>query len=132
MAKYSAFGTSLKRIATVIGQVTNIGGPSESMDTLDVTSHDSAGAWREFVGGLLDAGEVSVDLVFDPDNAGQISVRNDLVGRVPVSYVITFPDVSPATVTFNALVTGFEPDAPVDGDLSASVTLKATGAPVWA
>lgn len=128
MAKYAAFGSILKRGATAVAQVRSISGGSLSLDTVDVTTHDSAGGWREFVATLIDAGEVSVEIVFDPDNATHTSLRTDLVARTATTYSITFTDTTPAVWTFSAFVTAFEPSAAVDGELSATVTLKITGA----
>lgn len=131
MAKFSAYGCILKRGATTIAQVRDITGPGLSLDTLDVTTHDSTDAWREFVGGLKDGGEVSLELVWDPDNASQTLLRTDLDGRTISSWSITFVDPTPAVVTFNALVTAFDPSAPVEDELTVSATLKVTGEPVF-
>ena len=69
MAKYAAFGTLFKRGATTIAAVSNISGPGLSLDTEDVTTHDSASGWEEVVGTILRSGEVSLDLVYDPNAA---------------------------------------------------------------
>lgn len=132
MAKMDAFGTVLKRSGAVVAAVRNLSGPSISLDTSDVTTHDSAGGWREFIATLIDAGEVTLELVWDPDNASHNNVRGDLVARTSQTYSIEWPDVSPAVFTFVAFVTAFQPEAPVDGELSASVTLKITGAVTFA
>lgn len=131
MSKFSSWGCVLKRGATTIAQVRDIGGPGLSMDTLDVTTHDSTDAWREFVGGLKDGGEVSLELVWDPDNASQTLLRTDLDGRTVSTWSITFVDPTPAVVTFSALVTQFEPSANVEDELTVSATLKVTGEPVF-
>ena len=131
MAKYSAFGTALKKDGVTYAQVTNISGPGLSLDTQDVTSHDSAGAWEEVVGTILRSGEVTLDIVYDPANATHKYAAGgllyDLVSRAAIPLSLVFPGA--VTWSFNALVTGFEPSAPVDGALTASVTLKLTGAP---
>ena len=70
----SSFGTLLQRgdgaapteAFTTIGEVLNIGGPSLAQEVVDVTSHSSPGAFRQKVGGLLDAGEISFDINFGP------------------------------------------------------------------
>lgn len=132
--KFSAYGALLKRVTggpTTIGQIRDIGGPGLSLDTLDVTTHDSGDAWRDFVGGLKDGGEVSLELVWDPDNSTQTLLRTDLDGRTVASWSITFVDPTPAVITFNALVTAFEPSANVGDELTVSATLKVTGEPVF-
>jgi predicted secreted protein len=136
MAKYSAYGTQLKRGATVIAQVTSIAGPGLSLDTEDVTAMDSTGAWEEVVGTILRSGEVSASLVFDPNAAthkyASGSLVYDMVSRTAQTYSIVFPSTPAVTWEFSALVVGWEPDAPVDGALTAAATLKLTGAPTLA
>ena len=128
MAKYAAVGVQFRRATVVIAQVRSISGWGLSMDTIDVTSHDSTGAWREFVAGLIDGGEITLDLVFDPDNTGHTNLRTDLTSRTSNTYDVRFVDPTPQIWSFTGFVTAFSPDASVDGDLTASVTIKATGA----
>ena len=136
MAKYAAFGCALKRGATAIANVTNISGPGLSLDTEDVTSHDSTGGWEEVVGTILRSGEITLDIVYDPDNATHKyaagGLIHDLVSRTAQTYNLYFSDSTPATWAFSALVTGFNPGMPVGGALTASVSMKLTGQPTLA
>lgn len=114
-----------------VAYVSNISGPGLSADTEDVTTHDSAGAWEEYVVTILRTGELSVDIVYDPQNAthdGTSGLVSHLESRLPVGFSVVFP--APVTWAFAAVVTGFEPSAPHDGALTASVKLKLTGAPI--
>jgi len=95
-----------------------------NVDPLEMTSHDSSGN-REFIGGLFDGGEVTAEVNFMPGNATHKQVIADLKARTISTWSIVYPDAS--TYSFSALVTGFEPSAPVDGKLSATITLKVTG-----
>ena len=136
MAKYGAFGTQFKRGAVVVAQVSNISGPGLSLDTEDVTSHDSPGGWEEVVGTILRSGEVTLDLVYDPALATHRNVAGgilgDLVGRASTTYSIVFPNPAMTAWNFTAFCVGFEPGMPHDGALTASVTYKLTGAPTLA
>lgn len=128
MARFSAFGVQFRRATVVIAQVRSISGWGLTMDTIDVTSHDSTGAWREFVAGLIDGGEITLDLIFDPDNTGHANLRTDLTARTSNTYDVRFVDPTPQIWSFTGFVTGFQPESPVDGDLTAAVTVKSTGA----
>ena len=136
MAKYAAFGTQFKRGATVIAQVTDISGPGLSLDTEDVTSHDSTGGWEEHVGTILRSGEVTLTIEYDPNLATHKNAAGgilaDLVSRTAQTYSLVFPSSPAVTWSFSALCTGFEPGAPVDGALTADVTYKLTGQPTLA
>ena len=131
--KYAAFGTLFKRGATTVVYVTNISGPGLSLDTEDVTSHDSTGAWEEVVATILRSGEVTLDIVYDPNAATHKNAAGgilaDLVGRASTTYSIVFASTATVTWEFTAFCVGFEPGAPHDGALTASVTYKITGQP---
>lgn len=133
MAKYDAFGIALKKGGTAYAQAKSISGPGMSLDTEDVTSHDSTGAWEEVVGTILRSGEISMDIVYDPAHATHKyaagGVIYDFVQRTAIALTLVFPDAATTTWSFNALVTGFEPQGPVDGALTATVKFKLTGQP---
>lgn len=140
MAKFSGYDVLLKvkqgASYVTIAQLRDVGGPSLSQDTVETTNRDGS-KWREFVGGLKNGGEVSFDVVYDPALATHAAgsapglvhmLNNGVVG----DFQLTFPTSPATTCTFNALVTGFEPGAAMEDALTADVTLKITGAPVWA
>lgn len=139
MTVLHAFGTIFERETVTpgtyaaIAQVANIGGPTLSRETVDATAHDSPNRWRTFIAGLRDAGEVTLELLFDPDNTGQTDLRSDLATLDTIkNYRIKFTDPTPTVWTFAAWVTRFEPRAPMDEKLTASVTFKLSGAPTFA
>lgn len=136
----AAFGTLLKLGTTnttaatfaTIAEVGDIDGPSDSVDTIEVTSHSSPSARKEFIASLIDSGEISFPINFIPDNAthdattGLQKTKNDRDLR---KYQLVFPDSTQAE--FSALVTKFGMKAPVAGKLSADVTLKISGPITW-
>ncbi len=138
----NAFGTLLKigdggepENFTTIAQVTDIGGPELSLETLETTNHSSADGWREYIGGLLDGGEVNLSLNFIPTESthnASTGLIKDMVDRVVRNFQMVFPDTGNTTWSFAALVTSFSPAAPIDEKLSAEVTLKVTGKPTLA
>lgn len=118
---------------SAVGLISSISGPGLAMDTEDVTTHDSASGWEEVVSTILRSGEVSLDLVYDPNNAthdASTGLVSMLETRTLAGYSITFPDTT--VWSFAAFVTGFEPSLPHDGALTATAKLKITGAPVLA
>jgi predicted secreted protein len=128
---FKSLGTLLKRNGTTIAEVNNISGPSFSMGTMETTSHDSAGGWKQFVTTLKDGGEVSFEINFDPVAAthGTSGLLDDFVDGTLQTFTITFTDTAHTVWTFTAYVTKFSPSMPVEGKLGASVTLKLSGAP---
>jgi len=117
---------------TTIAQVQSIGGPGLSLDTEDVTTHDSTNAWEEVVATILRSGEVTLDIVYDPaEDTHDGTAGNGLVSRlkniVMTDFSLVFSDTASTTWSFDGYITGFEPGEPHDGALTASVTAKITG-----
>jgi predicted secreted protein len=122
-----------------VAEVTAINGMALKQDTLDVTSHQSPGAWREFIAVLRDAGEIQLDLNFVPTDASQnytIGLGKDQTTQQVRAFSLVFPDNATDSLrtrwSVNALVTSFQPKAPVAAALTATLTLKVTGQPVLA
>lgn len=138
MAKYSGYDSSLKvkvtGTYTTIAQVRDIAGPSLKQDVTEVTVR-GANKWREWVGGLKDGGEVSLDVLFDPALATHgPAAAPGLVYMLQNGGLEDFQLVfaGGASCTFFALVTGVEPKEPMAGAQTADAKLKISGAPVWA
>lgn len=123
-------GTLAGTAPTAVAQVANIGGPGLALDSEDVTTHDSTAAFEEVIGTVLRTGEITLDIIYDP-NAATHAATSGLLAKLKnktfAQYQLVFP--GPYTWTFNAWATGFEPGAPFDGALTATVTLKLTGVP---
>jgi predicted secreted protein len=134
MAGLDAFGTQLQRgdgagieTFTAIANVTDITPPGLERETYDVTAHDSEEAWREFIGGLKDGGEVELELNYDPREHD--SLVADFNDAAPRNYKVVWPGTL-GDWAFKALITNFEPEAPHDDKLAASATFKVSGKPV--
>ena len=136
MGKFAAKGTSITGPGGLIAQVFSIGGATLSADVADVSDHESAKFYREFVNTFRDGGEVTLGLRWDPAEATQSEVANGLLALfeldVSSSYTIAWPNTGASTWAFDAFVTGYEPSADFDADLEATVTFKVSGVPVFA
>ncbi|MCK9599955.1 MAG: hypothetical protein M0R06_13005 [Sphaerochaeta sp.] len=138
MAGYSAFATVLTKVGVgAIAELTSIGGPGISGETIDVTSHDSAAAaanaaaFREFVAGVKDGGSVSIEGNFTAD-ASHLALFNDLAAGTRDNYTIEYPDGAGgvlATWDIDCIGTGFEITGAFDDKLSFSGSLKVSGVP---
>lgn len=138
MAGVAAFGTQLKRGGTggtAVANVTTLSGPSAEADVLDVSAHDSPSAFREYVAGMLDAGEISMGLNFDPNEATHADdtggLWNDFANRTESEWALVFPTTPAVTVVFDAFVRRYEFSSPFDDKLDATVALKVTSNLTW-
>jgi len=123
-------GSGIVTALTDIAQISSLSGPNLQASTIDVTTHDSVNATREFVSGLIDAGEFTVGLVFDPNVVTHIALWNDLVARTSASFALHFPTLLGVSWGFEGFVTGFGPiEAQPDGAITTTATIKLSGAP---
>lgn len=134
-AGLAAFGTKLQLLTTGatyvdIAGVTNIKLPVGTVTPIDITNHQSDDGYREFVTGLKEGGDITVDINYLPQTHTVFTdLLNPAVGSTGTkTWRIELP--LGHKWDFDALLTGFDISAPVDDKLSATVTLKISGRPI--
>lgn len=110
---------------TAIAEVNSIGGPDKSRGTIDVTSLDSSGGYREFIPSFRDAGEVTLNMNFTRD--GYVDMDTDFASSSSTNYQIVFPDTGSTTLEFAGYVTRIGSAIPTDDKVTMDVTIKITG-----
>lgn len=137
MAKTFAFSTALKlgdgaspEVFTAVSNVSNISISGYAVDSIDVTTHDSADGFREYVAGLSDGGEISFDLVFDPSASTNSALKTTMDARTVNNWKVEFPLSPVKTWAFSGFITSLEIEAPLDESISGSCTIKVSGKPV--
>lgn len=125
----SGHGAAMRIGGTAIAEIHDIDGPSISVETHDVTHQGCSG--REFVAGVIDYGEVSVDANFIND-ATQGVFLTALQARAATGITMTFPKPGAATITmtFQGIPTSFAVKDPDGPSPTVSLKLKCTG-PVY-
>lgn len=141
MSGRDGFGTQLKRATTltpgttfeVIANVTNIGGPERTRETIDVTSHDSPGGWMEFIGGLKDGGELSCDINYDPAEVTH-DIDDDFDDTEPRNWqIVILPGTDDEhTWSIKGILTNVGDEFPYDDKMARSITIKVSGKPTLA
>ena len=111
-------------VFTTVQDVGDIDGPNESSDEIDVTSHSSANAVREFIAGLRDAGEVSFPINLNYNNATHLQLKADKDSGVVRNWQIVIPTSPTTTLAFTAYVKEFGHTFPTDAQAQANVTLR--------
>lgn len=115
---------------TDMAEVTSITPPNMSRDSVDASHMQSPDEWREFIAGLKDGGEVSLELNFVPGGSAILALLAELnlaADAATKTRRILFPDLS--YFEFEAFLTACEPEAPVDDKMTAAATFKITGRP---
>lgn len=141
MSGRDGFGTQFQRATNLtpgttfetIANVTNIGGPDRSRETIDVTAHDSPGGWMEFIGGLKDGGEISLDVNYDPAEATH-DLDDDFDDDLARNYrIIILPDTADEyTWSIKGVMTELSDEFPYDDKMARSMTIKVSGKPTLA
>lgn len=114
---------------SLLAEVTNVTPPALARDAIDASHEQSPNAWREFIPGMKDGGEVTIELNFIPGGDSTLRAQAAFGQDGAIAAKIVFPDSPGTTWTFDAIVTGFESEAPIDDKMTATLTLKVTGQP---
>jgi len=141
MTAYSSFGTLLQMGSvdggggsfTTLAQVLDLSGPEFSVDTEETTNQSSAGGYEEFIPTIKRSGNVSFDLLFDPNAAtheiASTGILYVMVNRKLRGYQLLMPTTAAKQWNFLGYVVGFSQANPVAGVQKASITIKVSGQP---
>jgi len=124
-----ALGTKLLIETTPVAKLTSISGIDASAETIDVTSLDSQGGYREFLAGFKDAGEVSISGWFVPGDPGQAALYTAFQSGETQSCKIQFPASLGAAWEFDGVVTAFTTSAETEDAITFESTIKVSGEP---
>lgn len=111
-----------------VAEVTNISWPGYKRDAIDVTFMDSVDQFREFLPGLMDGGDVTIEFNWVPSATDQILTY--MTAATATNFKITYN--AGVNVIFKGIVTSYQPQSNLGEKLSASVTFKVSGKPTWA
>lgn len=111
-----------------IAEVNSIQGPNKSRETIDVTSLDSTGGYREFIASFRDGGTVQLTMNFTRSTYD--TMNDDFESDTAQSYEIVLPDDENTSLEFVGLVTEVPLFITTDDKVTANVTIKVTGQPV--
>lgn len=143
-APHTGMGAKLQRYngsiyVDVLG-LKSLGGPSMSRDTHDTTDMASTIPYRTFVGGITDAGEISLSGNLLPGHASQNQTDAGLLAEFDLDscdsvtqWKIVFPECEgdpEAEMTFDGVLSGFGMDIPFDDLMTVSGSIKVSGRPV--
>lgn len=131
-------GQSPENFVAVMG-IKSINGPNIQRDTHDTTDMNQADNYRTFIGGLVDAGEVTFDANLLLRDATQNQEDGGFMAEFDKSscdsrgnWRITLPPCAgdqDGYLEFSGIVTGQQMQIPLDDIMSFSGTIKVSGRP---
>lgn len=121
-------GSKLWIGTTTITKLTNIGLPQANADDLDITTHDNTDRVREFIKGLIDPGELSLEGIF---TYTAYSTVYDLVMTASTTSVTIVLPTSPSVTRFvcDGYVKSLEGSSPHDDKIDFTASVKLSGKP---
>lgn len=131
-------GQSPENFVAVMG-IKSINGPNIQRDTHDTTDMNQADNYRTFIGGLVDAGEVTFDANLLLRDATQNQEDGGFMAEFDKSscdsrgnWRITLPPCAgdpDGYLEFSGIVTGQQMQIPLDDIMSFAGTIKVSGRP---
>ena len=124
--------TNVSSNATAVGNITSIGGPNQSRDSIDITTLASASITKEFIPGMVDPGEITMELNYNETDAGLLTGTTvGINNHYPVYFMLDFPDATATAASSSfegqGFVTALGHALDTGSKISQSVTLKLTG-----
>jgi len=114
-----------------IAERVTIGGPSHTSDNVEVTNMDSPGGSKEYIPGLADTGEVTLEGNFIPGDAGQQQMLKDQKDRKVRDWRLVFPTADDIEdrhkFSFEAYVQNLDFNYPTQEAMTISATFKLAG-----
>jgi hypothetical protein len=114
-----------------IGQIRNISGPGASANDIDTTTLDSSSNYRTFTCGLIDPGEVTFGVAYDPTNLLHKRLAYYMGMKSTKTFTVYHASSTGDTDAFSAYVKGMGREIPLDDLITCDYTLKVTGKPAY-
>ena len=124
-----AYGTDTSTTVTLIGNISSLGGPNQTRTSIDKSTFDSSDNYKEFMPGMIDAGEITAEFNYDGSAAGTANNLNTLLQDTSTSatkiWTVTCPDTS--KWQGSGFISALSPTIPMDDKITQSLTIKLTG-----
>lgn len=111
------------------GELVAINGPEQTRDMHDATHMASPNRYREFVPGLIDAGQVDAELRFIPGGATEALIKTMLQATTASNFTITTPNNE--DYLFTGFVISRGQAIPLDDLMMMPVSIKVSGRPAF-
>lgn len=113
-------------VFTKLAGIGDVGFPEQAVDEIDVTHQDSDDGAKEFIAGLTDNGEVSVNLHWVPESPTDILLQAIRASRETVQLKFSAPGMA-APEIYAGFCKGYARTAPVGEAMMATVMFRISG-----
>ncbi|MBL4869159.1 MAG: hypothetical protein JKY67_22590 [Pseudomonadales bacterium] len=112
---------------TQIANLLDVEVGESSRGSIENTTLDQADQFKTFEPGMIDAGELSLSLIWDIADAGQVLLKADLENDTLMYYRVEYPDGT--TVDYHGFVTGMSAPVAMEDKITQTVKFKVSGKP---
>lgn len=114
---------------TQIAEITAVTPPNPQTDQIEVTNFQSPGRRREYISGLIEDGEGTFEMNLVPGSPSDVLIRAAQSDGLTRSYRIVLPTAGNGwQIDGDCIVVGYERNIPIDDRMTATVTVRFTGA----
>lgn len=114
---------------TELGEITSVTPPNPQVADVEATHFKSANRRREYIAGLVEDGEGTFEMNYVPGSATDVLIRAAINDGDARDYKIVLPDGEDTwEITGKCIVKGYERGIPIDDRMTATMTVRFTGA----
>lgn len=113
-----------------VTELVSVTPPDQTRDTIDTTHHGSTGDFREFISSLMDAGEATGTIHYEPDSTADELLVAVLSSGDLTAFAIDVNNGAGTQqrISGSAILTSYAPaDVVIDDKMTATITLKVSG-----
>ena len=115
-----------------VGSITTVSVDGQTRDAIDISTMDSTNKFREFIPGMLDGGEITLEVNYDGTAAGTANMLAAQLTSSAQAVVVEFNNGgTTSSWSCSAFITGLGHAIPFDDKVTQSVTIKAAGEPTY-
>jgi predicted secreted protein len=117
-------------VLTELAEILSVTPPNPQVDDVEATHFKSPNRRREYIAGLIEDGEGTFEMNYVPGSATDVICRAAINDGVARSYKIALPDGDAGLweITGECIVKGYERNIPIDDRMTATLTIRFTGA----
>lgn len=116
-------------VLTQLGEILSVGMPNAQTAEVEATHMGSPNRRREYISGLIEDGEGSFEMNYVPGSATDVLIRGAQASGLTKGYKIVIPDGTGTwEIEGECIVRGYERNIPIDDRMTATLTVRFTGA----
>jgi len=116
-------------VLTKLGEIISVTPPNPQTAEVEATHMGSPNRRREYIAGLIEDGEGTFEMNYVPGSATDVLIRGAQASGLSKGYKIVIPDGTGTwEIEGECIVRGYERSIPIDDRMTATLTVRFTGA----